>query len=145
MIEQYDHKSIGPCSINFRLGELFKHKKGKTIELDINKFPDLTKLTLPYNIKPGEYLLGRTIEKMNTPSNIMGIFKIKSQAFRIGLNIISGINDPDYKGNVVFGIHNISQNTIKLYKGMNLLHGVFSELKGEPIPIKSRFMGGKIL
>ena len=145
MIEDYETSNIGPCSVNFRLGELFKHQSIAEVDIEKGQLPELTELSLPHTIQPGEYLLGRTIEKMNTPPNVFGIYKIKSQAFRIGLNIISGINDPEYKGNIVFGIQNVSINPIKLTRGMTLLHGVFMDIKGEAVPLKTRFLGGRVL
>lgn len=146
MIENFKKENIGPCKYDFELGEIFKHKKTeKVIDISENKLPELVELKLPYVLKPGEYVLGKTIEKFDTPLDLMSIYAIRSTAFRIGLNIICGINDPGYKGNAVFGIHNVSQNKVKLFKGMKLLQTAFLELKGEAIPIQTKYMGGKVL
>ncbi|MBR9691240.1 hypothetical protein GOV06_00470 [Candidatus Woesearchaeota archaeon] len=145
MIEDYKKKNIGPCTYDFRLGEIFKHAKIELVDLSKNKLPKLVKLKLPYILKPGEFVLARTIEKFDTPLDLMSIYSMRSTAFRIGLNILCGLNDPGYKGNAVFGVQNISNHKIKLYKGMELLQTAFIDLKGDAIPIQTKYMEGKVL
>ncbi|MFT4304689.1 MAG: dCTP deaminase domain-containing protein [Candidatus Woesearchaeota archaeon] len=145
MIKNYQKENIGPCKYSFRLGELYKHKKIDCVDLSKDKVPELKKLKLPYTLKPGEYVIGKTIEEFDTPIDLMSFYSMSSRAIRIGLNIMCGINDPGYKGNAIFGIHNVSNNKIKLFKGMKLLQTLFSDLQGNAIPIKTKFMGGKIL
>ena len=146
MIENYKKENIGPCKYTFRLGEIFMHKKIDLVEVDREKFPELQEIKLPYILKPGEHVIGRTIEKFDTPMDLMSIYGASSTSVRIGLTIsIGGINDPGYKGNAVLGIHNTSPNKIKLFKGMELMHTAFIELKGNAIPVQTKYMGGKIL
>lgn len=145
MINNYKKENIGPSSYDFRLEEIFEYKKINLVDLENNKLPKLKKLKLPYILKPGEYILARTIEELDTPMDLMSIYSTKSTAFRIGLNILCGLNDPGYKGKVVFGIQNISKNKIKIYYGMELLQTEFNELNGEAVPIQTKYIGGKIL
>ena len=143
MIKNYKKENISSCTYDFRLGELFRHRKTKLVSKD-NR-PKLKKLNLPYIIKPGEFILGKSIEQFDTPLELMSIYAIKSFAFRIGLNIICGTNDPGYKGEAVFGIQNISENNIKLEKGMSLIKTAFITLKGNAVPIQTKYMGGKVI
>lgn len=146
MIKNFKKENIGPCTYNFRLGQIFKHKKMDfTIEVEKNKMPELIELKLPYILRPGEYVIGKTIEEFDTPIDLMSIYSLRSINIRIGLNIVCGLNDPGYKGNAIFGIQNISQNKIKIFEGMELLQTAFIDLKGNAIPIQTRYMGGKIL
>jgi len=146
MIENFKKENIGPCKYDFELGEIFKHKKTKEIiDISKDKFPELIELKLPYVLKPGEYVLGRTIEKFNMPLELLSIYASNSIAFRLGMNILCGLNDPGYKGNAIFGIHNISQNKILLFRGMKLLETAFVELKGDATPVQTKFMGGRVL
>jgi deoxycytidine triphosphate deaminase len=146
MIKNYKKENIGPVKYSFRLGELFKHGDKELVDLEKNEIPALIPLKLPYIIKPGEYVIGRTIEEFDMPLDLMSIYAMKSQAFRIGLNILCGtINDPGYKGKAIMGIQNISQNDIKLFVGMGLMSTTFLELTGDAIPIQTKYMGGKIL
>ena len=146
MIKNYKKENIGPCKYKFRLGEIFKHKKIDLVDVEHNIFPELIKLKLPYVLKPGEFVIGRTIEEFDTPIDLMSIYAASSLSLRIGLNVlVGGINDPGYKGNAILGIHNISPNKIKLFEGMKLLHTAFINLKGKAIPVQTKYMGGKIL
>jgi len=146
MLENYKKENIGPAKYTFRLGELFKHKKIGIVDLEKEKVPELQELTFPYILKPGELVIGRTIEKFNTPLDVMSLYAASSTSIRIGLQVmVGGFNDPGYKGNAVMSIKNVSQNKIKLFKGMELMHTAFITLKGTAIPVQTKYMGGKVL
>lgn len=146
MITNYKKENIGSCKYKFRLGEIFKHTKMDIVDVELDKLPKLTELKLPYLLKPGEFVIGRTIEEFDTPLDLMSIYAASSTSIRIGLNIlVGGINDPGYKGNAILGIHNLSPSKIKLFEGMELLHTAFLELKGKAVPVQTKYMGGKIL
>lgn len=146
MINNFKKENIGPSKYTFRLGEIFTHEKIDLVEVDKEKFPKVKKLKLPYILKPGELVIGRTIEELDTPLDLMSIYAASSTSVRIGLNIMGGgINDPGYKGNAIMGIQNNSINKIKLFEGMELLHIAFLELKGNAIPVQTKYMGGKVL
>lgn len=146
MIKNFKKENIGPCKYRFRLGEIFKHARIDVVDLEKDKLPKLKSIPLPYILKPGELVLGRTIEEFDTPLDLMSIYSASSTSLRIGLHILAGgINDPGYKGNAVMGIHNVSPNKIKLFRGMELLHTAFLELKGKAIPVQTKYMGGRVL
>ena len=144
LVENYDLEKIGPASINLRLKELHKIKKGKVTFPE--KIPEtkLISLKKPYALKPNEFVLGKTIEKINMPDHLVGLLLKKGKAFRIGLDIHCSIVDPRYKGKIVFGIHNMSENEIELKYGSSLIQMMVLDLKGKPSTIVSQFMGGKV-
>ena len=88
MIKNYKKENIGPCKYKFRLGEIFKHKKIDLVDVEHNIFPELIKLKLPYVLKPGEFVIGRTIEEFDTPIDLMSIYAASSLSLRIGLNVL---------------------------------------------------------
>jgi deoxycytidine triphosphate deaminase len=146
MIINYKKENIDGCKYKFRLGELFRHTKIDVVDVSMDKLPELVPIELPYIIKPGEFVIGRTIEEFDTPLDLMSIYAASSLSIRIGLNILcGGINDPGYKGKAILGIQNISPNKIKLFSGMNLMHTAFINLNGKAIPIQTKYIGGKIL
>ncbi len=144
MIENFRKDRIGPCSYDLTLGELFAYKK-KTIDVNKNKLPEFSPLKLPYVLKPNELVMGRSVEIFHVPLDLMAIFKMRSTAFRLGLNILIGVMDPGYNGEIVFGIHNISKSSVVLHKGMSLVQGVFINMKGDAVPIQTKYMGGKLI
>ena len=146
MIVNFKKENISSCTYNFCLGKIFIYDKSSDI-IDLEKgiLPKLKEVSLPYILKPNEYILGQTIEEFDTPLDLMSIYAMRSTAFRMGLDILCGLNDPGYKGNAIFGIKNISQNKIKIFYRMELLKTAFIELKGNAKPIETKFMGGKLL
>lgn len=144
LLENYDLEKLGPTSINLRLKELYKLKKGK---IDFSKKTPETKLISlekPYTLKPGEFVLGKTIEKINMPENLVGLLLKKGKAFRIGLDIHCSLVDSGYKGEIIFGIHNMSENEIVIRKKMSLNQLIILNTKGKSIPLVTQFIGGEV-
>lgn len=145
MIKNFSKDRIAACSYDLRLGEIFRYKKSAS-PIDISKEkPGLAKLKLPYVLKPGEHIVGRTIEEVEMPMDLMGVCYPRGHAYRLGINILCSITPPNFKGKLVFGIQNLSQNKIVVNKDLNLLQISFYELKGDPIPFEASYMGGKLI
>jgi deoxycytidine triphosphate deaminase len=138
-------ENIRPSSVDLRVGEIFRIKSAKLIDIE-HSWPSEEKLQLPYIIRPGEYVLARTIEEVKQAKpKYACMLSPRSRAFRIGLNVQTNSFGPYYEGRIVFGIQNISQNPIKLSKGMSLVQISFADIKGDTKPVKHDFQRGKIL
>ncbi len=74
----------------------------------------------PYELKPGEFLLGSTLEYVALPSDIVGRLEGKSSLGRIGLMVHStaGFVDPGWKGNLTLELSNVSGFPICLSHGI---------------------------
>lgn len=90
-------------------------------------------ITIPeegYILKPGEFLLGSTVEKVQLPSNISARFDGKSSLGRIGLvtHVTAGFIDPGFKGQITLEIKNNNSEDIGivLRRGMKIGQIVFS-------------------
>lgn len=90
-------------------------------------------ITIPeegYFLKPGEFLLGSTVEKVQLPSNISARFDGKSSLGRIGLvtHVTAGFIDPGFKGQITLEIKNNNSEDIGivLRKGMKIGQIVFT-------------------
>lgn len=83
-----------------------------------------------YVLKPGEFLLGSTVEKVQLPSNISARFDGKSSLGRIGLvtHVTAGFIDPGFKGQITLEIKNNNSEDIGivLRRGMKIGQIVFS-------------------
>ena len=67
LVSGHDKKGILGAAIEFRLGKIYKQKKGK-IDILQEKWPEVAEITLQkkgYELKPGEYILAKTMEKIN--------------------------------------------------------------------------------
>lgn len=81
-------------------------------------------------IKPGEYYLLKTIEKVNLPSDIMLVFYPRSSFFRSGISVHTGLADPGFSGELTFGITNLSGHNFTLEMGARIAHGIFFRVSG---------------
>ncbi|MEK7109809.1 MAG: hypothetical protein AAB876_01155, partial [Patescibacteria group bacterium] len=84
------------AGFDLRLGELYKLEGGKAFLGEFERETPKIKLVAAYKakniyiIKPGEYLLATTIEKVNTPLDITINFKPRTTTFRSGLFLRTG-------------------------------------------------------
>jgi len=146
MLKNLKKENIRPCSVDLRLGQIFKLSKTKLIDLENNKFPKHKEIKLPYTLKPGEYVLARTIEELSQEKKRYAcLLSARSRAFRIGLSVQTNFFGPYYSGQITFGIKNISENNIQLYREMSIVQIAFFDIKGETIPVKHDFQFGRIL
>lgn len=144
MIKNVKKENIRPSSIDLRLGKIFKINSKEAIDIE-KKFPESKEIKLPYILKPGEYVLASTIERLEKDKKYFRILGARSRAFRIGLGIQANFFGPYYEGEAIFGIKNLSENKIKLSEGISLIQIAFLEINGETVPVKHDFQSGKIL
>jgi len=104
-----------------------ERKTPKTIEVATYDPDNLTK----YIVKPGEYLLSKTVEEVNLPHNVGAIFKPRSTLFRSGVFFRSGFANPGYKGALYFGIYNAGGNNFTFEMGARYCSIIFLEIKGK--------------
>ena len=136
MIHNFNKAQIGPCSYTFSLGSIFKHQEdGKEVK----------EQQLPFTLPANGYVLAKTTERITIPKDLSAQFLPKSTAWRMGLHILCGLGDPGYEGEVVFGIKNISNKSIELTSGMQLLQMTLQKVQGEIIPLQTAYLGGKVL
>lgn len=87
-----------------------------------------------YNLAPGQFLLGQTLEKIALPLHLAGRLEGKSSLARLGLMIhfTSGHIAPGFDGIVVLEILNHSPNHIALIPEMPIGQIVFEKLSMLP-------------
>ncbi len=134
-IKPFKLNSIGSCSIELRLGHYFrKFKKGKKIK--IGERIDENSYSTPFKVetgktaemKPGEILLGITLEKIKLSNSICGILEGYSAFARAGLlvyvssNLVkSGVDNVQ-----VLELVNLSPNTLVLTPGSRICQIYFT-------------------
>jgi dCTP deaminase len=66
-------------------------------------------------IKPGQFALVKTYEKVNVPKDLVGFISIKSAYKFQGLINVSGFHvDPTFNGHLLFAVQNVGPNDIRL-------------------------------
>ena len=81
-----------------------------TVDLTLGALRTPNGRGLPHALRPGEFLLGATLEVVSLPRNISAQVKGKSTWARRGLMVeCAGFIDPGFKGNIVLEIKNLHE------------------------------------
>ena len=125
-IEPWDPGLVQPASVDLRLGTSFRvFHNHRAAAIDLNDPPrDLTEHVeiddeRPFVIHPGEFVLGRTLEQVEIPNDIVARIEGKSSLGRLGLIVhaTAGFVDPGFTGTLTLEITNLTRVPIKLYAG----------------------------
>lgn len=137
--DPYDPTLLNPASIDMRLHHLIRRPMrtlyGTPIppEIDTAEVPsEHTSVfniasTGGYVIKPGEFILASTMERVTLPDDIVSRVEGKSSLGRIGLavHITAGFIDPGFSGQVTLEIANLSPWNIVLHAQQRIAQMAF--------------------
>lgn len=125
-VDPWDAGMVQPASIDLRLGESFRvFHNHRAAAIDLDDPPEnLTESVVvgedePFVIHPGEFVLGRTLEWVAIPDDIVARIEGKSSLGRLGLIVhaTAGFVDPGFEGTLTLEITNLTRVPIKLYAG----------------------------
>src|ERR1700747_2871559 len=126
-IDPWDPALVQPASVDLRLGGSFRGFHTYRASLtDLRNPPEnLTEeVTVgaeeSFVIHPGEFCLGRTLEWVELPDDIVARIEGKSSLGRLGLIVhaTGGFCDPGWKGTLTLELNNLTRVPIKLYPGL---------------------------
>ena len=136
-IDPWDPGLVQPASIDLRLGgsfRVFHNHRATAIDL-LHPPENLTEeVTVPdgdtFVIHPGEFCLGRTLEWVELPDDIVARIEGKSSLGRLGLIVhaTAGFCDPGWKGTLTLELNNLTRVPIKLYPGLPIAQLSFMTL-----------------
>jgi dCTP deaminase len=125
-IDPWDPKLVQPASVDLRLGDSFRvfHNYRASV-IDLRRPPEnLTEEVVvgsdeSFVIHPGEFCLGRTLEWVELPDDIVARIEGKSSLGRLGLIVhaTAGFCDPGWHGTLTLELNNLTRVPIKLYPG----------------------------
>ena len=136
-IDPWDPGLIQPSSIDLRLGNSFRvFHNHRITAIDLRQPPDnLTEEVVvgegePFVIHPGEFCLGRTLEWVELPDDVVARVEGKSSLGRLGLIVhaTAGFVDPGWKGTLTLEFNNLTRVPIKLYSGLPIAQLSFMAL-----------------
>lgn len=111
LIQPYNENQLNPASYDVTLGQSIK------IEDSLGEWKEIS---LPYDLEPGEFILGVTREWFNIPDNMEAQFQLKSSRGREGYeHVLSGYIDPGFSGQVTLELLNVRR-----YKKLPLREGM---------------------
>ena len=95
-------------------------------------------------IKPGDFYLVKTIEKINLPVELSAVIIPRTTTFRSGIFIRTGPIQPGYRGELTFGLKNEGPVTVMIEMGARFVHIIFHEIKGGGSMYRGQWQGGRV-
>lgn len=139
------------AGFDLRLGEVYKisgdaflgetHRKTADIEL-VKSYKEGETQTIV--IKPGDYFLVSTLEKVNMPLDLTANFKPRTTTFRSGLFLRTGNVAPGYSGKLTFGLKNEGPIEVTIEMGARFVHMQVEEVLGEGNQYRGQWQGGRV-
>lgn len=139
------------AGFDLRLGEVYEISGTALLGETHRKTPDIKSVKV-YNskkessikIKPGDFYLVKTIEKINLPIDLSAVIIPRTTTFRSGLFIRTGPIQPGYQGELTFGLKNEGPVTVEIEMGARFVHVIFHEIKGGGSKYRGQWQGGRI-
>ena len=139
------------AGFDLRVGELYHISGAAFLGVTERKTPEVEVVacyregerTL-YAIQPGEFLLARTIETVNTPADLTINFKPRTTTFRSGLHLRTGNVAPGYRGPLVFALKNEGPCEVTIEMGARLVHAQFYTVAGDSNLYRGQWQGGRV-
>lgn len=139
------------AGFDLRLGEVYEIS-GKAFLGVENRFTPKIKLVKKYQenkknkitVRPGEFYLVTTIEKVNLPIDICATFVPRTTTFRSGLFLRTGVAQPGYQGRLTFGLKNEGPVSVTLELGCRFVHAQFHWVDGGGSLYRGQWQGGRV-
>ena len=137
VVDPWDDAMVQPASVDVRLGDSFRvFHNYRVTAIDLRSPPrNLTEEIVvsegePFAIHPGEFVLGRTLEYVEIPDDVVARIEGKSSLGRLGLIVhaTAGFVDPGFVGTLTLEITNLTRVPIKLYAGLPIAQLSFMAL-----------------
>lgn len=137
------------AGFDLRLGEVYKISGEAYLGVTERKTPKIDLVAQhekhkQITIKPGDFFLVTTIEKVNTPQNITINFKPRTTTFRSGLLLRTGNVAPGYCGKLTFALKNEGPITVTMEMGCRFVHAQFSWVDGGGNLYRGQWQGGRV-
>jgi deoxycytidine triphosphate deaminase len=137
------------AGFDLRLGEVYKIS-GKAFLGEIHRqTPEIESVAKfgkdkSIKIKPGDFFLVKTIEKINLPLDLSAVILPRTTTFRSGLFLRTGPVQPGYEGELTFGLKNEGPITVEIEMGARFAHILFHEIKGVGSQYRGQWQGGRV-
>jgi dCTP deaminase len=134
-ISPYNPKNLGPASYDLTLDDGFRVYNGSK-KVNISEASDYKKHTRlvkgRIELKPGEFVLGITKEKISLADDVCGWLTGRSRFARLGIQIHStaAFLQPGIDNKQVLEIYNLSPNLLFLKPGLKICQIIFEKCSG---------------
>ena len=97
-----------------------------------------------YILRPGGYVLVKTIERVNLPKNMNLLIKPRSTLQRCGVLLPNGSFSPGYSGEFNFGLYNAGKNDFRFELGARIAHVYFFMTGENHSSYRGQWQGGRV-
>ena len=139
------------AGFDLRIGELYKISGHAFLGVEQRETPSTEIVAryeedkrISYTVRPGEFYLAKTIERVNTPAYLTINFKPRTTTFRSGLMVRTGNVAPGYRGGLVFALKNEGPCHVTIEMGARIIHAQFYLVEGESNLYRGQWQGGRI-
>ena len=135
---------------DLRVGEVFRIKDGEAyLGEEQRKTPETESIAKHgkdkhITLKPGDFVLVKTIEKVNLPSDIAAIFRPRSTLQRCGVGLFTATASPGYSGELTFGMSNLGKNNFNLELGARIVHIIFFNTGENISSYRGQWQNGRV-
>ncbi|ACZ39721.1 dCTP deaminase [Sphaerobacter thermophilus] len=132
-------RSLGSCSIDFRLGNtfmVFEHSRFSYIDpRQPQSIGDAMRtITVPdgeaFIMQAGDFALASTLESLELPDDLLGRLEGRSSIARLGITVHStaAVFEPGWVGTATMELSNLGRMAVALYPGMRICSFTFEQL-----------------
>jgi deoxycytidine triphosphate deaminase len=138
------------AGFDLRAGEFFKIHDGEAFLGETERFTPEVYSVARYGkdkeikLNPGDYVLVKTIEKVNLPKDVAAIFRPRSTLQRSGIALFTATASPGYSGELTFGMRNIGNNPLRLELGARFVHILFFRTSENHSEYRGQWQGGRV-
>ncbi|MDI6825663.1 MAG: dCTP deaminase [Candidatus Aenigmarchaeota archaeon] len=148
LLENVDGNNIQPAGVDLRVKCIYRLKNGGYIGTKKGQNPEVenicNKLGNKFTLKPNEFVLVETMEKVNMPNDLLAIILPRSSLFRCGVSLHTAVVDPGFIGTLTFGMKNLSEHPFEIEIGSKIGQIVFEVVKGNTKLYDGKYQGGKV-
>lgn len=139
------------AGFDLRLGEIYEisgrsfigEEKRSTADIKlVAKFDPNNKSSFVF--APGKYYLMKTVEKVNTPKDIVILFRPRTSIYRSGVMIFTGSCAPGYSGELIFAITNLGACEVEIEMGARVVHAQFYRVEGSTNLYRGQWKDGRV-
>lgn len=138
------------AGFDLRIGALYRVNGKGFLGVTERETPEMEEIAIfspeenrSLQLEPHVYYVMKTIERVNTPSDIAILFRPRSTLYRSGVTLFTGNVSPGYTGELNFGIMNLRAEPFTLEMGARVCHAMFYQVTGETAAYRGQWQGGR--
>lgn len=137
------------AGFDIRVGEVYTMEGECFLGVEKRKTPDIKKVAeygkdKEYVLKPGEYVLIKTMESVKIPDNIAMFTFARGTLQRCGVLLLATKTDPGYYGELTFALKNLGDRDFRFELGTRVAHVMFMEVAGKTELYRGQWKGGRV-